>query len=150
MAYVSQDDKKKLAPGIKAVLKKYDVKGSISVQHRMTLVVKLTGGTIAFNSVEEDYGVNQYWIDENYNGVKRAFLNELVAAMKGQDYFCHDDAQSDYFFRSHYIQIDVGSYDKPYKYTGCNIDKDLRLDPTQPAYIIEQSIAPNNVENIVF
>ena len=32
MAYISQDDKAKLAPGIKAVLKKYSMKGTIGIQ----------------------------------------------------------------------------------------------------------------------
>jgi len=41
MAYVSQADKKRLAPGIKAVLKKYDMKGTIAVRNHRTLVVKL-------------------------------------------------------------------------------------------------------------
>ena len=31
MAYISQDEKKKLAPAIKAVLKKYGVKGTIGI-----------------------------------------------------------------------------------------------------------------------
>ena len=33
MAYVSQEKKKQLAPAIKAVLKKYGMKGSIAVRH---------------------------------------------------------------------------------------------------------------------
>ena len=32
MAYISQQDKKELAPGIKRVLKKYGMKGSIAVK----------------------------------------------------------------------------------------------------------------------
>ena len=41
MAYVSQEDKKNLAPAIKAVLKKYNVKASIAVRHHSTLVVNI-------------------------------------------------------------------------------------------------------------
>ena len=45
------------------------------------------------------------------------FYGELIAAMKGSDWFCEDDIQSDYFFRAHYIDINVGKWNKPYAYT---------------------------------
>ena len=41
MAYVSQEMKKELAPAIKAVLKKYRMKGSIAVNNHSTLEVNL-------------------------------------------------------------------------------------------------------------
>ena len=40
--------------------------------------------------------------------------NELHDAMKGEDFFNHDDIQSDYFHRSHYVDINVGKWDQPY------------------------------------
>ena len=46
MAYVSQEDKKKLAVGIKKVLKKYNVKGTIGVHHHSTIVVRLRSGDL--------------------------------------------------------------------------------------------------------
>ena len=46
MAYVSQEDKKNLAPAIKAVLKKYNVKASIAVRHHSTLVVNIKSSPI--------------------------------------------------------------------------------------------------------
>jgi len=112
MAYVSQDDKKKLAPAIKAVLKKYDMKGTIAVRHHSTLVVNIKSGAIDFG--EDNIDVNPYWIDEHYEGKARDFLNELLAAMKGPDYFCHDDSMTDYFHRSHYTDINIGRWDRPY------------------------------------
>ena len=48
MAYVSQEDKARLAPGINRVLKKYNMKGSISVRHHSTLVVTIRSGAIDF------------------------------------------------------------------------------------------------------
>jgi hypothetical protein len=39
---------------------------------------------------------------------------EMIAAMKGPDFFDHSDAQTDYFHRSHYIDINIGTWDKPY------------------------------------
>ena len=112
MAYVSQEDKAKLAPGIKAVLNRYKMKGTISVGHHRTLVVRIRSGAIDFGG--DNIDVNEYWIHEHYTGVARRFLTELLAAMKGPDYFCNDDSQTDYFHRSHYTDIRIGSWNRPY------------------------------------
>ncbi len=117
MAYVSQDDKSKLAPQIKKVLSKYGMKGSISIRHHSTLVVTLQSGAIDFKDYSHGDGyiqVNTYHIDSHYTGKAKAFLNELLAAMKGPNYFNNDDAMTDYFHRSHYTDINVGKWNKPY------------------------------------
>jgi hypothetical protein len=115
MAYVSQEKKAALTPAIKAVLKKYSMKGSISVRHHSSLVVTIKSGNIDFG---DSHQVNEYWIDEHYTGVARDFLTELLAAMKGPDYFNNDDAMTDYFSRSHYTDINIGKWDRPYVFMG--------------------------------
>ena len=116
MAYVSQEMKAQLAPAIKAVLNRYGVKASISVRHHSTLVVTIKSGNIDFGG---DYiQVNEYWIHEHYEGVARKFLTELLEAMKGPDYFNDDDIMTDYFHRSHYTDIRVGKWDRPYVFMG--------------------------------
>jgi len=138
MAYISQDGKAKLAPTIKAILKKYGVKGTLSIRHHSSLVLTLKSGKIDFveNYISTDankhYGqpmsadqvayirkngyldVNTYHIDSHYTGKAKAFLTEMKAAMEGPDFFCEDDIQTDYFSRSHYVDILIGKYDKPY------------------------------------
>ena len=116
MAYVSQEDKAKLAPEIKKVLSKYGMKGSISIRHHSTLVVTLQSGSIEFDHSHGDgyTQVNVYHIDSHYEGKAKAFLTELLAAMKGPDYFNNDDAMTDYFHRSHYTDINIGKWNKPY------------------------------------
>jgi hypothetical protein len=122
MAYVSQEMKKELAPQIKAVLKKYGMKGSIAVRHHMSLVVNIKSGkldilgALGASEYERDYvQVNPYWIEENYDDAEVvAFLSELKDAMEGPNFFCHDDSMTDYFHRSHYIDINVGQFNKPY------------------------------------
>lgn len=126
MAYVSKQDKARLAPGIKAVLKKYDMKGSISVRHHSTLVVKVKSGRIDFRDYmrgpDQCIDVNVYWIDSHYGGVARKFLNELLGACQGDRYFCNDDSMTDYFHRSHYIDIMIGSaWNKPYTFMGAPV-----------------------------
>jgi hypothetical protein len=123
MAYVSQEMKKELAPAIKAVLKKYRMKGSIAVNNHSTLEVNLSEGYVDCISKGErilglggvSKNVNVYHIDEWYEGVAKNFLNELLDAMKGPKYFNNDDAMTDYFSRSHYTDINIGKWNKEFK-----------------------------------
>jgi hypothetical protein len=123
MAYVSQADKKKLAPAVKAVLKKYNMKGSIAVRHHSTLVCNIKSGPLDILGAlpVSEYGprdyvqVNPYWIAENYDDeTVVSFLTELKSAMEGDNFFCEDDIQTDYFHRSHYVDINVGKFNQPY------------------------------------
>ena len=140
MAYVSQADKKALAPAIKAVLNKYGMKGSIRVQHHSTLCVTVKSGAIDFSEYmrgEAYIDVNEYWIDTHYAGIQRAFLNELLEAMKGPNYFNNDDIMTDYFSRSHYTDITIGTaWNKPYTYMPNSMPAGLKVDATKPAYIV--------------
>ena len=113
MAYISQKDKKELAPGIKAVLKKYGMKGSIAVKNHMSLVVNLQSGPIHFD-MDGYTSVNVYHIDKHYTGRAKDFLNELVVAMKGTKWFDKSDIMTDYFHTAYYIDINVGKWNKPY------------------------------------
>ena len=118
MAHMSQETKKKLAPGIKKVLAQYGVKGSISVDNHSTLVVTLKSGEIDFkaDSVKDFYyQVNTYWIDDHYVGKARCFLNRLVEAMKGDIWFDKSDAMVDYFHTAYYIDINIGRWNKDYE-----------------------------------
>jgi len=116
MADVSQKDKAKLAPQIKKVLSKYSMKGSISIRHHMSLVVTIQSGSIEFDHSHGDgyTQVNVYHIDSHYEGKAKNFLTELLAAMKGPDWFDKSDIMTDYFHVSHYCDINIGKWNKPY------------------------------------
>jgi hypothetical protein len=115
MAYVSQELKAALAPKIKAVLKKYNVKGSIAVHHHSSLVLNIKSGTIDFGQAEHRgyLQVNQYWIDDHYTGAAKEFLKEVYAAMM-EGNFDYSDPQSDYFSVGWYTDINIGKWNKPY------------------------------------
>jgi hypothetical protein len=138
MAYVSQELKAKLAPTIKAICKKYGIKASIAVRHHSTLVLNIRQGSIDFveNYIQTDedshhgrkmsedqkayirknccLDVNTYWAHEHFSGQAKEFLVAMIAAMEGPDFFNEDDAQTDYFHRSHYIDINIGQWNRPY------------------------------------
>tara|TARA_B100001093_G_scaffold127946_1_gene120423 strand:+ start:449 stop:796 length:348 start_codon:yes stop_codon:yes gene_type:complete len=111
MAYMSQENKKTLAPAIKAVLKEYGMKGSIAVDNSSTLVVNLKEGHIDFGSKNDS--VNTYWIDKHYTGIAQQFLNELKDAMMTGNYN-NSDIMTDYFDVGWYIEINVGKWNKEY------------------------------------
>ena len=137
-AYISQEEKKNLSVNIKKTLKKYGMKGTIAIRHHMVLVVNIKSGsldvignwydTVTKNGNTNQYGdvitkpeyldVNTHWINSNYSGVVKDFLLELLENMKGPDFFCNDDIQSDYFHRSHYTDINIGKWNSPYKFEG--------------------------------
>jgi hypothetical protein len=116
MAYMNQEKKAELAPRIKAVLKKYGMKGTISVNNYSTLVVRLNEGAIDFDTTNAN--VNVYWIDSNYSGVARDFLTELYRAMNGagSSIANHDnsDIQTDYFDVGWYNDIHIGRWNRDY------------------------------------
>jgi len=150
MAYMNQQKKKELAPQIKAVLKKYGMKGTIGVRNYSTLVVTISSGALDVigNHVEMmkknmwktpehcrqtdeqmakiDYvDVNHFWIHESYSRDVKNFLMELKAAMNGAgasiENFDNSDPMTDYFHVGWYIDINVGKWDKPYVYTGAEL-----------------------------
>lgn len=133
MAYMSQQHKQELAPAIKAILKKYGIKGTLGVRHHSTLVLNIKSGKIDFiknyNDVVEQRNagdlrqgykatgyiqVNEYHIDSQYTGKARKFFAEIINAMKGPKFFDNSDPMTDYFHVSHYIDINVGKWNKPY------------------------------------
>jgi|TARA_R110000744_G_scaffold224996_2_gene343463 hypothetical protein len=117
MAYVSQENKKELAVGIKQVLKKYKIKASIGVSNHSTLVVNLKSGVIDFKRQQDHYQVNPYHIERQWTGQAKDFLMELLAAMKGEMWYDNSDAMTDYFDTAFYTDINIGKWNQNYEVT---------------------------------
>jgi len=133
MAYITQEMKKELTPAIKAVLKKYGCKGSISINNHSSLVVTVKEGPIDFigdcNQRNKEYadrtgGIYREIKDyvqfsrhqHNLDGTtSKKFLGEMVQAMMGDKWYDNSDIQVDYFDIAYYININIGRWDKPYK-----------------------------------
>lgn len=131
MAYMNQERKAKLAPAIKAALKKYGVKGTISVNGYSTLAVNIKSGRLDFirnynetvqarpggfrngSSVKDNLDVNPYWFREEFSGEVLDFLKELIAAMKVGNWD-NSRAEIDYFDVGWYISVNIGKWNKPY------------------------------------
>lgn len=122
MAYMNQEKKKVIASKLKPVLKKYGVKGTLSVRNHSSIVLNVKAGKIDFF---EDYGdredakkfgiqVNPYWFHDHFEGKSKQFLTEAFDALKSAGYYDNSDASVDYFDTAYYYNINIGNWKKPY------------------------------------
>ena len=111
MAYMNQEKKKKLAPKIKDILKKYNMKGTLSVDNYSTLNLNLKSGSVDFGTDR----VNEYWYKDHFadNPHALSFLSEVIPAMNVGNYD-NSDLMTDYFDVGWYISVNIGKWDKPY------------------------------------
>ena len=134
MAYISQADKAKINTNLKPILKKYGVKGTLSIRNHSTIVLTLKSGKIDFiansnrvcgashyqvsrgftpNTRGYDQ-VNTYWYQDHYDGKAKVFIKEAIQALKSAGWYDESDIQTDYFNTAYYIDINIGKWDKPY------------------------------------
>ena len=136
MAYFNQERKAQKAPAIKAILKKYGVKGSLAVRNHSTFVLNIKSGKIDFieNFIKTDFGqhgnkmsddriasvrkeraldVNVYWYKEHFSDKALSFLKEVITTMNSGNHN-NSDIQTDYFDVGWYVDVKIGQWDKPY------------------------------------
>jgi hypothetical protein len=132
MAYMNQDRKAQIAPGIKEILKRFGMKGTLAVRDNSTLVLNIKSGSLDFikdfnetlNSrpdgfrlgsfAENSFTVNPYWYQEQFsNKVIRKFFDEVFRAMNIGNWD-RSDSQTDYFDVGWYVDVNVGKWNKPY------------------------------------
>lgn len=134
MAYMDSNRKAVIAANLKPILKKYGIKGTLSVRNHSAIVLTLKSGRINFISncnrvcgnshyqvangfrpnTSGHSDVNPYWFQEHYDGEAREFLTEAFAALKSAGWYDESNAQIDYFDISYYANINVGKWSRPY------------------------------------
>lgn len=137
MAYMNQERKAKIAANLKPILKKYGIKGTLSVRGHSTICLTLKSGKIDFiansnrvcgaSHYQTSRGfrpntsgysdVNVYWFQDHYDGDAKAFLTEAMAALKSANWYDRTNAQIDYFDTAYYVDINIGRWNKPYEVT---------------------------------
>jgi len=140
MAYFNQERKAQKAPAIKAILKKYNVKGSLAVRNHSTFVLNVKSGSIDFienyigtngskhyNVMSQDQieyvrknkslDVNVYWYQDHFSGKAKEFLSEILTEMNKGNHN-NSDIQTDYFDVGWYVDVNIGSWNKPYTVEG--------------------------------
>jgi hypothetical protein len=132
---MNQERKAVIANALKPILKKYGIKGTLSVRNHSSIVLTLKSGKIDFidnsNQVcgNDHYQVsrgfrpntqgydqvNPYWFQDHYDGVAKEFLTEAFAALKSAGWYDRSDAMTDYFDTAYYFDINIGKWNKPYQ-----------------------------------
>lgn len=136
MAYMNQERKAEKAPAIKALLKEFGLKGSLSVNNHSSLVLTVAKGGIDFfqNTIDahviyqgcrhndgsrDDQArghmqVNEYYLEDHFSGTALAFLKKAKSILDLGNHD-HSDAMTDYFNVGWYISINIGRWNKPYQ-----------------------------------
>lgn len=131
MAYMSQERKTRLAALAKTALAKWPrVKWTLSVRHHSTIVLTIREGDIDFlgaarapdarrpSTTDELYlDVNHHLLDREWVGEARAFLRAAFDALNDGN-FDRSDLQSDVFNVGWYVDVTIGRFDRPYRFTG--------------------------------
>ena len=154
MAYVSKERKQKIVTDLKPILAKYNIKGTLSINNRSTIVLTIqkshldfignyeevlrndhyrmnkpcyqsAGGGVVFDF--KSLSLSSYHTKDQFNGVCRDFLLEAFIALNIEN-FDHSDIQSDYFYVGWYSQISIGRWDKPYIFEAKEIEEEKRLN----------------------
>lgn len=151
MAYVSKEHKTEVANKINPLLKEYGLKGTLSVNNKIELVLTIWSGEVDFIGdfqYESDAGsiqVNEYHLDTTFSGKSLEVLKKLVAAMYVKGWKCDDDIMSDYFYRTYFISVKIGRWNKPYQYTPKSIPQKVKIIMSEYAnHTIDQIVVEIN------
>lgn len=126
MAYMNQEKKAKIAAALKRVIPA-GWKYSLAVRHGSTIVCTISEAPFdllkAFRASEYRDPESITHADVNVYHVRRAFEDECVAdvmeaivAALNTDNHDRSDVQTDYFDVGHYVDLQIGRWDKPFRY----------------------------------
>lgn len=139
MAYVTQEIITKARTALKALNKEYGVKATLSGKGGLSLNLTIAEGpidfvqnycetiktkctlsdidqTIAWVQREQHISVNQYYLDSSFSGIALEYLEKAKAIMY-VDHWDKSDVMTDYFHCAYYVSMQVGRWNKPYKFT---------------------------------
>jgi hypothetical protein len=125
MAYMNQEKKKKIAAELKKVVPA-DWKYSLRVQNHSTIIMTISAAPVDLiaetNSMVEDgkrewmakdnFSVNNYH-PQNYFNESLPIIEKIIDALN-TDNFDNSDPMTDYFHVGHYVDLQVGRWDKPF------------------------------------
>lgn len=138
MAYVSQEVITKARTALKALNKEYGVKSTLSGKGSSSLTLSISEAkidfvnnyceTIAANrkhrdteqvigwaKLEQRVVINHYYLEDAFTGKALEYMQKAKAIMY-VDHWDESDSQSDYFHCAYYIDMQVGKYNKVFKF----------------------------------
>lgn len=127
VAYMSQEKKAVIAGELKKVMPK-GWKYTLAVRHHSTIVLTIKSAPVDLlaaiarpsestrvNSTYAD--VNHYHLDKEFSGDLLKTFEEIKAALNIGNWD-RSDLQTDYFDVGHYVDINIGRWNKPFEVTG--------------------------------
>ncbi len=132
MAYVSKEKKALIKAALDEALAGTGVKATLAVRHHSTIVCTLRRGPVDFVKNHKDtmfhnwgedvsgyikagyMDINTYHYDKHFRDDTLELVDRIVQALNVGNYD-NSDRQSDYFDVGHYVDLNVGAYDKPYE-----------------------------------
>lgn len=117
MAYVSKEKKAKIAAALKEVVPS-DWKYSLAVQNHSSIVMTISAAPVdLLNTIDEQQRsyiqLNTYYPENCYEGAVLQTIRAIIKALN-TDNFNNSDSQSDYFHVGHYVDLNIGKYDRPF------------------------------------
>lgn len=124
MAYMNQEKKAEIAAALKLVVPQ-GWKYSLSVRNHSTIVMTITAAPfdIMAARVINEHNANTQYCDVNTHHHERQFNDECLTETIGVFLDAlnngnHDrsDTQTDYFDVGWYVDMNIGTWDRPFKY----------------------------------
>jgi hypothetical protein len=120
MAYVDQSKKAKIAANLKKVVPA-GWKYSLAVRNHSTIVltisaapVNLLDKVVDLREGEQYFTLNPYHYRNQFNEKKVIETFAKIFAALNTDNFDHSDVQTDYFHVGHYVDVQIGRWNKPF------------------------------------
>lgn len=114
MAYVNQEKKGKIAAALKAVVPA-DWKYSLAVRHHSTIVMTIKKAPVDLYLANRNHvDINHYHLDTNFDGELLETLKKIIRALNTDNYD-NSDSMTDYFDVGHYVDLNIGRWDKPFQ-----------------------------------
>lgn len=132
MAYMNQEKKARIAAKLKEALAGSGIKYSLAVRNHSSIVLNIKSGPVDFlsnfweackeqpryareNLQKPAYiDVNPYHFKDHFSGEVRDLLEKVFAALNLGNWD-NSDPMSDYFDVGHYVDVNIGRWDKPYE-----------------------------------
>lgn len=120
MAYVSKEQKKEIAALLKKAFpgsaKQRGFKYSLAIRNYSSIEMNISAGSIDFMKEYEGRDSHSISFEHNFKGSDEC--KEIIRkALKclNLDNYDNSDIMTDYFDVGHYVHINIGRWDKPYK-----------------------------------
>jgi len=119
---MNQDKKAVITAAIKPILKRFNVKATLSVDNNSTICLNVKSSKMDFIGdylYKEDglnyCSINPYWYKDHFkDDVIIGFLTQAIEALKSAEWYDRSDLMSDYFCTAYYYEVNIGNWDKPY------------------------------------